>query len=86
MSLDLEKGYTRVTRHQGGLAAGRPRVREIGAGDVHAVRPRQQVALCGVTVLPRPRDPWRVGSMETLCPGCEPRVRELEAAETSADA
>jgi hypothetical protein len=83
--MDLERGYTRVTRHQGGLAAGRQHIREMPDGDPHAVVIGEREALCGATVLKQPRLPWPVGSMEKLCPRCAAELARLEADRTSAD-
>lgn len=84
MSLDLEKGYTRTKLHEGGLAAGRQRMREMPDGDPHAVISGERATLCGRIV--RVRMPWPPSpSFEQLCPRCASELQKLEADRTSAD-
>jgi hypothetical protein len=77
VSLDLERGYTSVRLHRGGIAAGRQRVREIPEGGPHAVVRGEREALCGVMVRQQPRLQWPVGSMEKLCPRCAEELGKL---------
>jgi hypothetical protein len=83
--LDLERGYTSVRLHRGGIAAGRQRVREIPEGGPHAVVRGEREALFGVMVREQPRLQWPPGSMETPCPRCEEELQKLADAGTSAD-
>lgn len=81
MIMDLERGYTSISLHQGGLAAGRQRMYEIPDGDPHAVVRGERETLCGVLVRDQPRLPWPWGSMERPCPRCAELAQELESAD-----
>jgi hypothetical protein len=72
MSLDLEKGYTRIALQRSGR-----RVHELPAGGPHAVVRGERDTLCGRVV--RARLSFPLGMGETLCADCAAELEKLES-------